>query len=161
MKQALEEYIKSNPTFPSPSHAPAPAPDPIPATAEVCPENSDVHDSQSAIQMICGSSNILARLMSKFKLPSHFRDERKEVVSMFDFYHRAMEKYDKLTEVFNGPLDGADLIRVVHKFRDLMSSYKDLTGSELPDWLTLYAISCQSDVLHDKVSASLEVACSI
>ena len=106
-------------------------------------------------------SCLLARLMSKFKLPSHFRDERKEVVSMFDFYHRAMEKYDKLTEVFNGPLDGADLILAVHKFRDLMSSYKDLTGSELLDWLTLYAISCQSDVLHDKVSASLEVACSI
>ena len=41
------------------------------------------------------------------------------------------------------------------------TSYKVEIGSELLDWLTLYAISSQSEVLHDKVSASLEVACSI
>ena len=34
-------------------------------------------------------------------------------------------------------------------------------GPELLDWLTLYALSSQIDVLHDKVQAALIVACSV
>ena len=159
VNQALEEYVSNNPPIPSPSPQPAPAP--IPADADALSGNLIVHDSLSAIEMICGTSNILARLMSKFKLPSQFKDERHEVASVVDLYHRAVKKYDKLADVFNGSLDGADLILAVQKFRDLITSYKVEIGSELLDWLTLYAISSQSEVLHDKVSASLEVACSI
>jgi hypothetical protein len=159
VNQALEAYALNNPPTPSPS--PTAVSDPVPVATSVRSENSGVHDSQSAIQMICGSSNILARLMSKFKLPSIYKDERHEVASVIDLYHRSVRKYDKLADVFNGSLDGADLILAVQKFRDLMESYKEGIGPELLDWLTLYAVSCQSDVLHDKVAASLEVACSI
>ena len=57
--------------------------------------------------------------------------------------------------------EGAELILAIHTFRDLFSSYKKGLDCELIDWLTMYALANQSDVLLDKVQASLEVACSV
>ena len=111
--------------------------------------------------MICGSSNILARFMARVKLPEEFKNEKYEVLTVVDFYYRAMKKYERLNEVFQDKLDGADLILAVSEFRDLITSYKPDLGSDMVDWLTMFAMSCQSDVLFDKVSVSLEVACSV
>ena len=70
-------------------------------------------------------------------------------------------KYPKLSDVFMDASEGAELILVVHKFRDLFSSYKKGNDGELLDWLAMYALTNQSDVLRDKVQASLDVACSV
>ena len=161
VNQALEEYVSNNLPIPSPSPQPAPAPIPADADARSISGNDDAHDSTSAINMIRGSSNLLSRLMSRVQLPEEFKDERHEVATVVDFYIRSMKKYEALNDVFTETLDGADLILAVHKFRDLFESYKQGISSDLLDWLTLYALSSKNEVLFDKVSASLKVACSV
>jgi hypothetical protein len=111
--------------------------------------------------MICGSVNILDRLMSRFKLPDAFKDERHEVATAIDLYYRSLKKYDKLRDVFSDVFEGADLIMAVQKFRDLFFALKGNMGPELLDWLTLYAVTSQSDILHDKVQAALIVVCFV
>ena len=66
VKQALEEYIKNNPPA-DPKSDPIPEPTPTPS-ARVTDTPDPSHDSNSAIQLIRGSSNLLARLMSKVEL---------------------------------------------------------------------------------------------
>ena len=161
VKIALDQYITNNPP-----HIPIPAQEvktvPI-ASPDVVRDSADlaVHSSQSAIKMICGSSNLLDRLMSQYELPDRYVDDRHEVASAFDFYHRSLKKYSQLNDIFVDATEGAELILAVHKFRDLFSSYKKGLDNELLDWLTLYALANQSEVLHDKVQASLGVACSV
>jgi len=99
--------------------------------------------------------------MSQYALPDKYVNAKHEVASAFDFYHRSLMKYSKLNDVFVDASEGAELILAVHKFRDLFSSYKKGLDCELLDWLTMYALANQNDVLRDKVQASLEVACSV
>jgi len=160
VNQALEEYIRNNPMVSvNADDSLDPLKGPVPAAVAV--RSDAAHDSNSAINMIRGSSNLLARLMSRVHLPIEFKDERHEVATVVDFYIRSMKKYDALNDVFAEILDGADLILAVHKFRDLFESYKQGINSDLLDWLTLYALSSKNEVLFDKVSASLKVACSV
>jgi len=159
VQKALEEYIANNPPINAPAAAPVPTLTPV-ASVPVL-DLLPIHNSNSAIQMICGSVNILDRLMSRFKLPDAFKDERHEVATAIDLYYRSLKKYDKLRDVFSDVFEGADLIMAVQKFRDLFFALKGNMGPELLDWLTLYALSSQSDVLHDKVQAALIVACSV
>ena len=97
--------------------------------------------------------------MSKIELPDRFKNDNKEVQSVVDFFFRAHKKYSKLNDVFTDDLDGANLILVVQKFRDMFSSYADRVSPDLLDWLTIFALSNLNDVLFDKVSSALEVAC--
>ena len=109
--------------------------------------------------MICGSVNILDRLVSRYSLPDVFKE--KKVATIHDMYFRSLKKYEKLQDIFNDASDGAELILAIQKFRDLFSAYKSGLGPELLDWLTLLALSSQSDILYDKVQAALVVACSV
>ena len=160
VQKALEDYIANNPNPPN-APAPTPVPSPSPVASVPMMDLLPIHNSNSAIQMICGSVNILDRLMSRFKLPDIFKDERHEVATAIDLYYRSLKKYDKLSDVFSDAFEGADLIMAVQRFRDLFFALKGNMGPELLDWLTLYALSSQSDVLHDKVQAALIVACSV
>ena len=156
VNQALLVYMKNNQP-----DVPKPAPSPMPELTPASGYGDSVHDSHAAIKLICGSSNILARLMSKVDLPDRFKNEKYEVQSVVDFFFRAHKKYTKLNEVFTDALDGASLILAVQKFRDLFLSYSGHVSSDLLDWLTIFAVSSQSDGLYDKVSSALEVACSV
>jgi hypothetical protein len=159
VKKSLEAYIRNNPMVSV--HADDSS-DPLKSSVPAAAVHSDAaHDSNSAINMIRGSSNLLAWLMSRVHLPIEFKDERHEVATVVDFYIRSMQKYDALNDVYANTLDGADLILAVHKFRDLFESYKQGINSDLLDWLTLYALSSKNEVLFDKVLASLKVACSV
>ena len=64
--------------------------------------------------MVCGSVNILDRLVSGLPLPDSFRE--KTVASVFDLYYRSLKKYDKLQDVFLNASNGADLILAVRRF---------------------------------------------
>jgi hypothetical protein len=160
VNQALKDFIKNNPmTYVNADDSSDPLKGSVPAAVAVRPDAA--HDSNSAINMIRGSSNLLARLMSRVQLPQEFKDERHEVATVVDFFFRSMKKYDMLNDVFAETIDGADLILSVHKFRDLFESYKQGISPDLLDWLTLFALSSKNEVLFDKVSASLKVACSV
>ena len=76
----------------------------------------------TAIQPIC-SSDILDRLISRFDLPEQYVNDKREVASVSDFHIRSLERYEKLRDVFDHGLKGADLILAVHKFRSLYSSF--------------------------------------
>ena len=43
-----------------------------------------IHPTQTALQKICGSSDILDRLVSRYDLPEEYVNEKKEVASVFD-----------------------------------------------------------------------------
>ena len=87
-------------------------------------------------------------------------NDKREVASVFDLHIRSLERYEKLRGVFNDDPKGADLILAVFKFRSLYSSYKKNIDPQLLDWLTLLVLSGHNDVLHGKVQAALEAACS-
>ena len=160
VQEALKDYILKNPPL-QPSSEQEPLP--IPKVSPVVARDSEImlsHPIHTAIQSIC-SSDILDRLISRFDLPSQYVNDKREVASVFDFHIRSLERYEKLRDVFDHDPKGADLILAVHKFRSLFSSYKKDIDPQLLDWLTLLALSGQNDVLHDKVQAALEVACSV
>ena len=132
----------------------------IAADVELLSDDSSDEDSDSAVLRICVSEIKLDRLVAQFKLPAELKSEKNEVHSVTDFYLHALRKYEKLRTVFEGSTDGAELILAVHRFRDLFKSYKAV-GPELLDVVTVIAIAQISDSLNDKVSDSLEVACSV
>ena len=160
VREALQDYIQKNPpNQPIPGQAPLLDPKVSPVVARdsgIMPS----HPIHTAIQSIC-SSDILDRLISRFDLPVQYVNDKREVASVFDFHIRSLERYDKLRDVFDHDPKGADLILAVHKFRSLYSSYKKNIDPQLLDWLTLLALSNKDEVLHDKVQAALEVACSV
>ena len=114
-----------------------------------------------SISQICAEENVMSRLIARFRLPEEFRSEKNEVHSVTDFYLRSVKKYDRLKTVFDSNPQGADLILAVHRFRELMISYKDTLSDQLLDALTIVALAHQSDQLGDKVNDSLSVACGV
>ena len=118
VQKALENYIASNPLPAVP--VPAPTAERTANTTDAL-STSPVHDCNSAIQMICGSVNILDRLVSRYSLPDMFKE--KKVATIFDMYYRSIKKYEKLQDNFIDASDGAELILAIRKFRDLFSAY--------------------------------------
>jgi hypothetical protein len=163
VREALQDYIKKNPPH-QPTSEQVPLLDP--KVSPVVARDSGImpsHPIHTAIQSIC-SSDIVDRLISRFDLPEQYVNDKREVASVFDFHLRSLERHEKLRDVFDHDPKEADLILAVHnnhKFRSLHSSYKKNIDPQLLDWLTLLALSNKDDVLHDKVQAALEVACSV